>query len=194
MIHPDTELQFINSTIGYGVFATKSIPQGTITWTLDPLDRQFDESFFNALPLIQQEKLRKYILKDNENKYTLCWDWGRFVNHSFNPSCTYTIYNISIAIRDIEKGEELTEDYRNYGQDFDFECWAEPDRESRKIKSKDILQIYQESDRKIAEALKNFERVKQPLACLLAPDLLNTITAIAQGREKLVSSVNILGD
>ena len=32
MIHPDTELRFISPEIGFGVFATKLIPQGTITW------------------------------------------------------------------------------------------------------------------------------------------------------------------
>jgi hypothetical protein len=41
MIHPDTELQFINDKIGYGVVATKLIPKGTITWALDKLDRIF---------------------------------------------------------------------------------------------------------------------------------------------------------
>lgn len=38
MIHPDTELRFINEKIGYGVVALKLIPRGTITWALDKLD------------------------------------------------------------------------------------------------------------------------------------------------------------
>jgi hypothetical protein len=41
MIHPDTELRFINEKIGHGVVATKFIPKGTITWVLDKLDRVF---------------------------------------------------------------------------------------------------------------------------------------------------------
>ena len=41
MIHPDTELQYINNEIGYGVVAKKLIPKGTITWVLDKLDREF---------------------------------------------------------------------------------------------------------------------------------------------------------
>ena len=40
MIHPDTELQFINDKIGYGVVATKLIPKGSITWALDKLDAE----------------------------------------------------------------------------------------------------------------------------------------------------------
>ena len=31
MIHPDTELRFINNVVGYGVVAKKLIPKGTIT-------------------------------------------------------------------------------------------------------------------------------------------------------------------
>ena len=44
MIHPDTELQFINDEIGHGVVATKLIPAGTITWVLDKLDREFTKA------------------------------------------------------------------------------------------------------------------------------------------------------
>jgi len=35
MIHPDTEVRFINDEIGYGVVAKKLIPKGTITWVQD---------------------------------------------------------------------------------------------------------------------------------------------------------------
>ena len=39
MIHPKTELKFINEVVGYGVVATSFIPAGTITWVLDKFDR-----------------------------------------------------------------------------------------------------------------------------------------------------------
>ena len=32
MIHPDTELRFIDATLGFGVFATRFIRRGTVTW------------------------------------------------------------------------------------------------------------------------------------------------------------------
>jgi hypothetical protein len=38
LIHPDSELRFINPVMGYGLFATKTIPKGTVTWVGDPLD------------------------------------------------------------------------------------------------------------------------------------------------------------
>lgn len=40
MIHPDTKLNFVSKSIGYGVFATKFISKGTITWVLDELDKK----------------------------------------------------------------------------------------------------------------------------------------------------------
>ena len=39
MIHPHTELRFINEQMGFGVFATQFIPKGTIIWALDELDQ-----------------------------------------------------------------------------------------------------------------------------------------------------------
>ncbi|HEX4137823.1 MAG TPA: hypothetical protein VHY84_24650 [Bryobacteraceae bacterium] len=41
MMHPDAELRFIRDNMGYGLFARKRIPRGTITWTRDELDQQF---------------------------------------------------------------------------------------------------------------------------------------------------------
>ena len=41
MVHPDTELRFVSPAIGWGVFATRDIPTGTITWALDVLDQHF---------------------------------------------------------------------------------------------------------------------------------------------------------
>ena len=38
MIHPKTELRFVNDDIGYGVFATEFIPKGTILYVKDELE------------------------------------------------------------------------------------------------------------------------------------------------------------
>ena len=41
MLHPHTELRYVDGTVGHGVFATARIPAGTFTWVKDPLDRVF---------------------------------------------------------------------------------------------------------------------------------------------------------
>ena len=111
MIHPKTELQFINNEIGYGVVATEFIPAGTITWVLDKLDRAFTPKEYESMEPVYKEILETYSFRNNMGNLVLCWDYGRFVNHSFNSNCLTTAYDFEIAIRDIQKGEQLTDDY-----------------------------------------------------------------------------------
>ena len=66
MIHPNTELRFINNVIGYGVVATEFIPKGTITWSIDQLDRVFTPEQLQALDPVYQEILQKYSYRNNE--------------------------------------------------------------------------------------------------------------------------------
>jgi len=84
MIHPHTELRFISNEIGHGVFATKLIPAGTITWVLDKLDRVFTSTEFQALDPVYQNILDYYTFRNNKGQYVLFWDNGRYVNRSFN--------------------------------------------------------------------------------------------------------------
>ena len=35
MLHPDTEVHFIDPKIGSGIFASRPIPRGTIIWVQD---------------------------------------------------------------------------------------------------------------------------------------------------------------
>lgn len=104
MIHPNTELKFISNEVGYGVVATQFIPAGTITWVLDKLDRVFSPVEFQNMESLYQEILDTYTFRNNEGNLVLCWDNGRFLNHSFNSNCLTTAYDFEIAIRDIQVG------------------------------------------------------------------------------------------
>jgi hypothetical protein len=90
MMHPHTELRFIDESIGYGVFATQFIPKGTITWVLDELDQRFDEAHIMSLDLLLRDRLLKYCFRDEHGQYILCWDIARYVNHSFNSTLIAT--------------------------------------------------------------------------------------------------------
>ena len=50
MVHPHTEIRFVNDIIGWGVFASRFIPKGTIIWALDPLDQRFTPEQVATLP------------------------------------------------------------------------------------------------------------------------------------------------
>jgi hypothetical protein len=187
MMHPHTELRFINELIGYGVFATKLIPKGTITWILDDLDQKFDESHLASLNPLSREWLVKYCYRDNEGKYILCWDIARYVNHSFNSNCIATPYKFEVAVRDIYPGEELTDDYGYFNLDKPFYCFPEPGCSRTKVMPDDILHYYPEWDQKAADAMRYFSQVDQPLKHLIEHQFIDKVSAIALSKEKMDS-------
>jgi hypothetical protein len=111
MIHPHTELRFIDREMGFGVFATRLIPKGTLTWVRDDLDQVILAGRLAALPPVYRNLLDKYTFRDGSGRHILCWDHGRFMNHSCDPSCLGLDSDFEVAVRDIYPGEELTDDY-----------------------------------------------------------------------------------
>ena len=98
---------------GIGLFAVNKILKGTLVWEWDKdLDikirddwsKENHESFFET-----------YGWRDGFWRF-VCFDNARFINHSSNPNLDGPP-DESYAIRDIEAGEELTEDY-SYDDDF----------------------------------------------------------------------------
>ncbi|MCB0374029.1 MAG: SET domain-containing protein [Muricauda sp.] len=186
MIHPDTELRFISNEIGYGVVATKFIPAGTITWVLDELDREFTPLELQQMAPIYQTILDTYTFRNNKGNYILCWDNGRYVNHSFNSNCLTTAYDFEIAIRDIQPGEQLTDDYGYLNIPLPFRAADEGTR--RKIVyPDDLLKYYKVWDNKIKRVFGNIPKHQQPLRPLLGEDLWGKIEHIVSGKEELAS-------
>ena len=189
MIHPHTELQFINETIGYGVFATRLIPKGTITWVLDALDQKFAAADVATLDPLLRRRLIKYCYRDNEGRYILCWDIARYVNHSFNANCTATPYKFELATRDIFPGDEITDDYGYFNLDKPFHCLPEPGCDRTRVMPDDILHYYPDWDAKVVAAMQYFNQVEQPLKHLIDRKYMAKVTAIAQGKEKMDSTL-----
>jgi hypothetical protein len=111
MIHPHTDLRFINPEMGFGVFATRFIPRGTLTWVRDDLDQVIPAGRLAGLPPAYRALLDRYTFRDGSGRHILCWDLGRFLNHSCDPSCLGPDADFEVAVRDIYPGEELTDDY-----------------------------------------------------------------------------------
>lgn len=187
MIHPHTELRFINESIGYGVFATEFIPKGTIVWILDDLDQKFDEEYLAKVDPAQRDRLLKYSFRDEQGFYILCWDIARYVNHSFNSTLIATPYKFELAAKDIYPGEEITDDYGYFNLDYPFHCFPEPNTTRTQVMPDDILFYYPEWDRKAADAMKKFNQVKQPLMHLIDPTYAQKVSAIAEGKEAMDS-------
>jgi len=104
---------------GRGVFANGSIKKGEIieecpVFVLSKKD----------YPIIKKTGLRNYYFMWGKVTSAICFGYGSFYNHSYNPNATYkkNIKNQKIefvAIKDIDKGEEITANY-NYGKPDDM--------------------------------------------------------------------------
>ncbi|NND88287.1 MAG: SET domain-containing protein [Flavobacteriaceae bacterium] len=193
MIHPDTELRFIDKEVGHGVVATRFIPAGTITWVLDPLDREFTPEQLQKMPALFQRDLKIYSYRNNIGNYVLCWDHGRYVNHSFRSNCMSTAYDFEIAIRDIHPGEQLTDDYGYLNVEEPFHPVDEGT--DRKIVYPDDLKNYSDSwDQKIAEIFPKILKHEQPLFQVMSVTMQDKIKNIIEQQAPITSIESVYYD
>jgi len=95
---------------GMGVFADQNIKKGATIWEYNPvIDKEITKKQYKSLPNIAKRYMMKYTYLE-VNKWILCGDDGRFVNHSKHPNCDDK-GDRTIAGRNIKKGEELTSNY-----------------------------------------------------------------------------------
>lgn len=110
---------------GIGLIADQFIKKGAPVWRFTPgLDLKIDEKDLIKLPKLAQECFLHYCYHSVvDNTYVLPFDDARFFNHSKNPN-TASIdipddkEGLEIALRDINPGEELLCDCR----EFDVDC------------------------------------------------------------------------
>jgi uncharacterized protein len=109
---------------GMGVFADQFIPKGTTTWKFIPEYDQLlsPETVANAVEPIRTTLMRYSYLDSRTGLYIFCVDNGRFVNHSDTPNTrghyeSIDAFGRDVATRDIQIGEELTCDYREFDLD-----------------------------------------------------------------------------
>ena len=186
MIHPKTELKLISNEIGYGVVATDFIPAGTITWALDKLDREFSPMDFQLMEPVYQTILDTYTFRNNKGNFVLCWDNGRYVNHSFNSNCLTTAYDFEIAIRDIRPGEQLTDDYGYLNIPYPFRGIDEGTRR-KVVYPDDLVKYYKVWDKKIQKVFGEIISIEQPLRVLIEDELWYKIQRIIEGKEQMDS-------
>jgi uncharacterized protein len=190
MLHPHTEVRFVSSLIGNGVFATQLIPRGTITWVHDKLDRAFDESTVRSFEPAYQEVLERYSFRNNSGKWIFCWDNTRYINHSFRANTLPTPYGCEIAVRDIQAGEQVTNDYGCFNIIEPFECFPEEGCARTCVMPDDLLTYAKDWDKLLFAAYPNFIKNEQPLARLLSDDKLKALQKISRGDEQPLSISN----
>lgn len=122
MLHVKTTIG-PSSIHGIGLFADQKIPKGTVICKYDPdIDILITKKKYSELSDIGKEFFDHYSYWSKEmNGYICAADNHRFTNHSTDPNVG-TIDakaghdGVDVALRDIKKGEEITVDYRVFGE------------------------------------------------------------------------------
>jgi hypothetical protein len=187
MLHPDTELRFVSKKIGYGIFATSLIPQGSITWVKDELDRVIKKEDLKKFSPENLENLLKYTYRNPDGDYFFCWDLTRYVNHSFTPNSMLTSLGFEIAIRDILPGEEMTNDYGTLNVIEAFICANDPEHERSYVYPDDLSRYHEKWDKQINDSFKFINKIDQPLQKLLTTNQKDEIHQILIGAVKMPS-------
>ncbi len=189
MIIRCTEVVFIDETKGRGVVATQRIPKGTVTWVFDDLDREFSPAEFARLSAPCQEAVINYSYRNSKGNLIFCWDNERYINHSFRNNCCLTPYNFEIAVRDIEPGEELTDDYGFLNIIAPFDVDAEGTDRST-VYPDDLLRMSDVWDRQLREAFDRLLEVDQPLRPVFSPTAWRLAESIARCETTMASIKN----
>lgn len=187
MIHPDSELRFVNPKIGYGLFATRLIPRGTITWVGDPLDQVISPRQLTALPELLKTQVLKYSYLNGGGARILCWDHGRFLNHSCAAACLSPGFDFEIAVRDIAAGEEITDDYGALNVDEPFACMCEAPQCRGQILPDDPVRHSAAWDMLVAAAFPALDRLPQPLWELVREK--DEVQCVLAGKRQLPSAL-----
>lgn len=118
------------STIhGTGLFADEHIPKGTLCWRFSSeVDTAYTKEEVEALPEPKRSEVLSLFhtwVNKKSGKYIVEGDNGRFANHSSSPNLIMSGEDF-IAARDVENGEELTYDYREFANEgIDFEPFGQ---------------------------------------------------------------------
>ncbi len=170
MIHPQTELRFIGPEVGYGVFATARIPEGSITYVKDSLELEVSPTDYLLHSPEMQEAIEKYSYIDQRGYRIISWDFAKYVNHCCNCNTMSTGYGFEIAIRDIEPGEQITDEYGIFNLERDFELICGQAGCRRVVRPGDFETYYRDWDAKIVRSLSFLFQAPQPLLSLVDAD------------------------
>jgi hypothetical protein len=149
--------------MGYGLFATRTIPRGTVTWVGDPLDQVLAPERYAALPAMLRGLAFKYSYLNGRSERILCWDHGRFVNHSCAATCLSPGFDFEIATHDIAAGDEITDDYGTLNLEEPFPCLCGAPNCRGSVHPDDPVRHAAEWDALTAAAFPLIHEVEQPL-------------------------------
>ncbi len=108
---------------GQGLHAVSPIHAGTPVWRFQTgFDRSFDDAAVDAMPTEAAAHVRWFAFRDGPGgPWILAGDHACFMNHDPRPNTGASAEAaepiVTVALRDIAAGEELTCDYRAFDGD-----------------------------------------------------------------------------
>lgn len=153
----------VSPQIGSGVFATRFIPRGTITWVQCALDHVFTPAAARDLGQAYGPLLDRYAYRNGRGDYVLCWDLGRYMNHSCRPAVLSPGFDIDVAVRDIQAGEELTCEYGLLNLDSEMPCSCGASACRHTVRPDDHRRYLPDWDALVRGAFGDLQAVEQPL-------------------------------
>lgn len=179
MIHPSVSLAFINDTVGHGLRATEALPAGTLIWCLDALDIRLTREQLVALGPLFDEQIDRYAWTDSVGDRILCWDIGRYMNHSCQPNSMSPGLQFEVALRDIAQGEEVLCDYGTLNLDAGFACECGTSSCRGRVTPRDFDTFAGVWDAQLQAVFPRVMQVPQALAGLLDAEDLAAIAGYA---------------
>ncbi len=183
MIHPHTELKYINDTIGYGVFAKQDILEGTIVYVKDSLESCISPAEFLTHSQEMQEIIEKYSYRDPSGNRIVSWDFAKYVNHCCYFNTISTGYGFEMAIRDIYAGEQITDEYTlfNLESPMPVDCGQYGCR--KVVNPEDFETYYEDWDKLIKKSLVRLFDLEQPLIGFLDDEIVLALDEFFKNRN-----------
>lgn len=173
MVIPWVKIVWISDAKGYGLVASQKIPKGTVTFVQDGLDIVIPA---DNLPNVDPRLIAyvdKYSYEDFMGNRIISWDFGKYMNHDDDSNTLTTGYGFEIAIRDINEGEEVTDDYRIFSTHHDTNFIKIPGTSNDVVPwPQELINFWNE---RVFSALQNIQPIEQPLKAFIQDELLKEV-------------------
>lgn len=183
MIHPHTCLRYISDDMGCGLFATAFIPKGTIVYVKDALEIELSPAAYLSHSAAMREVIEKYSYIDERGYRILSWDTAKYVNHCCQCNTMSTGYGFEIAIRDIQSGEEITDEYGLFNLEYEMPLACAKPGCRGMIRVEDPELLADQWDKQVRDALEVLFDHHQPMLDLLDDTTLEGLVDFVQDAD-----------